>query len=87
MSDVDITPYEAWNTGRIDFSSWPLGKIMAVIGKWYGMKVTFSDEEYSHVEISGSFNRYDSLAPTIESIEVITGLRITASSGIITVSK
>ena len=87
VSDVDITPYEAWNTGRIDFSSWPLGKIMAVIGKWYGMKVTFSDEEYSHVEISGSFNRYDSLAPTIESIEVITGLRITASSGIITVSK
>lgn len=86
VSDVDLTPYEAWNTGRIDFADWPLDKVMRVIGKWYGRKVEFADDSLSHIRISGSFNRYETLGPTLDAISTITGLDITRDADCITVS-
>ncbi|WP_286524267.1 FecR domain-containing protein [Duncaniella freteri] len=86
VSEVDVTPYEAWNTGRIDFTDWTLEKLMSVIGKWYNMDIRFSDEEFSQIEITGSFNRYETLTPTIESLSVITGLTITAEGNTIIVA-
>ncbi|WP_289754998.1 FecR domain-containing protein [uncultured Duncaniella sp.] len=86
VSEVDVTPYEAWNTGRIDFTDWTLEKLMSVIGKWYNMDIRFSDEEFSQIEITGSFNRYETLTPTIESLSVITGLTITADGNTIIVA-
>ncbi|WP_285799593.1 FecR domain-containing protein [Duncaniella freteri] len=86
VSEVDVTPYEAWNTGRIDFTDWTLEKLMSVIGKWYNMDIRFSDEEFSQIEITGSFNRYETLTPTIESLSVITGLTITTDGNTIIVA-
>ncbi len=86
VSEVDVTPYEAWNTGRSDFTDWTLEKLMSVIGKWYNMDIRFSDEEFSQIEITGSFNRYETLTPTIESLSVITGLTITADGNTIIVA-
>ena len=86
VSEVDVTPYEAWNTGRIDFTDWTLEKLMSVIGKWYNMDIRFSNEEFSQIEITGSFNRYETLTPTIESLSVITGLTITADGNTIIVA-
>ncbi len=86
VSEVDVTPYEAWNTGRIDLTDWTLEKLMSVIGKWYNMDIRFSDEEFSQIEITGSFNRYETLTPTIESLSVITGLTITADGNTIIVA-
>jgi len=86
VSEVYVTPYEAWNTGRIDFTDWTLEKLMSVIGKWYNMDIRFSDEEFSQIEITGSFNRYETLTPTIESLSVITGLTITADGNTIIVA-
>ncbi len=85
VSDVDVTPYEAWNTGRIDFTDWPLGKVMSVIGKWYGHSVRFDDESLSQIRISGSFNRYETLGPTLDAISTITGLDIGRDSDRITI--
>lgn len=85
VSDVDVTPYEAWNTGRIDFTDWPLGKVMGVIGKWYGRSVRFDDDSLSQIRISGSFNRYETLGPTLDAISTITGLDIGRDSDRITI--
>lgn len=87
VSDVDVAPYLAWNTGRIDFSGWELGRVMAVIGKWYGKKVRFSSDSFSTVEISGSFNRYETLGPTLEALSIITGLDITSDSDSIYINR
>ena len=76
VSEVDLAPYEAWNTGRVDFSGWPLRRVMDVIGRWYGMTVTYDSDDYSQIQITGSFNRYDTLGPTIEALSTITGLNI-----------
>lgn len=87
VSEVDVTPYTAWNTGRIDFTGWNLGKVMSVIGKWYDKDVRFGQEDFSAIEITGSFNRYETLRPTLEALSIITGLDITSDSDSIYVNK
>lgn len=86
VKQVDTTPYHAWNTGRIDFAEWPLGKVLSVIARWYNKDVEFDYEEFRDVEISGSFNRYEDLEPTLTALSVITGLKLTDDCGTIKVS-
>lgn len=87
VKEVDLAPYEAWNTGRIDFDSWPLRRVMSVLGRWYGKEIIFSDADADAIEISGNFDRYEDLMPTLESISSITGLSITVTDTSIEISK
>ena len=86
VSEVDLTPYEAWNTGRIDFTGWPLRRVMDVIARWYGMTVIYDSDEYSQIEITGSFNKYDTLGPTLEALSTITDLTIRQQGNTIEIS-
>lgn len=87
VKEVDLAPYEAWNTGRIDFDRWPLRRVMSVLGRWYGKEIIFSDADADAIEISGNFDRYEDLMPTLESISSITGLSITVTDTSIEISK
>ncbi len=86
VSEVDLTPYEAWNTGRVDFTGWPLRRVMDVIARWYGMTVIYDSDEYSQIEITGSFNKYDTLGPTLEALSTITDLTIRQQGNTIEIS-
>ena len=70
----------------IDFTDWTLEKLMSVIGKWYNMDIRFSDEEFSQIEITGSFNKYDTLGPTLEALSTITDLTIRQQGNTIEIS-
>lgn len=87
VSEVDLAPYQAWNTGRVDFDRWPLGRVMSVLGRWYGKDIIFNDEDAGTIEISGNFDRYEDLMPTLESISSITGLKVTVTDTSIEISK
>lgn len=87
VSEVDLAPYQAWNTGRVDFDRWPLGRVMSVLGRWYGKDIIFNDEDAGAIEISGNFDRYEDLMPTLESISSITGLKVTVTDTSIEISK
>ena len=86
VSEVDLTPYEAWNTGRVDFTGWPLRRVMDVIARWYGMTVIYDSDDYSQIEITGSFNKYDTLGPTLEALSTITDLTIRQQGNTINIS-
>ncbi len=86
VSAVALTPYEAWNTGRVDFTGWPLRRVMDVIARWYGMTVIYDSDDYSQIEITGSFNKYDTLGPTLEALSTITDLTIRQQGNTINIS-
>lgn len=86
VSQVDLAPYEAWNTGRVDFTGWPLRRVMDVIARWYGMTVIYDSDDYSQIEITGSFNKYDTLGPTLEALSTITDLTIRQQGNTINIS-
>lgn len=81
VTDVDTTPFVAWNEGKFSFEEWPLERIMQVISRWYGREVEFTSEDIKHQQYSGNFDRYEDIHPTMEAIESITGLKITFAPG------
>lgn len=77
---TDTAPYVAWNEGEFIFSDWTLGRILNVIARWYGLEVVFMDKELSNHKFSGSLSRYEDLKPTLETIEMVTGMRLNVNN-------
>lgn len=77
---TDTVPYVAWNEGEFIFSDWTLGRILNVIARWYGLEVVFMDKELSNHKFSGSLSRYEDLKPTVETIEMVTGMRLNVNN-------
>lgn len=77
---TDTAPYVAWNEGEFIFSDWTLGRILNVIARWYGLEVVFMDQELSNRKFSGSLSRYEDLKPTLETIEMVTGMSLNVNN-------
>lgn len=74
VSQADLAPLMAWKTGKVEFSNWPLSRLMEVMRRWYHVDVKFENAADRDIKVSGNFDRYNTLAPTLEALEVITGL-------------
>ena len=80
ITNVDTEPYVAWNLGEFSFREWTMEKVMAIMARWYNREVIFKSNEARNVKISGDYDRYDDVEPIMESLELVTGLRITVKS-------
>ena len=76
VSKTDTAPYTAWNTGKVEFKDWTLERLMGVIAKWYHMEVTYDAQGMRAIRVSGNFDRYDDIRPTVEALADITGLKM-----------
>lgn len=81
MNVVDTEPYKAWNVGKFTFQNWQMERIMNVLSRWYGMPVEYTDPSLRHLQLSGTFNRYDGMAETMEALGAVTGTQITIENG------
>lgn len=72
---TDTEPYRAWNTGKIEFQDWPLERLTRIIARWYNCKIEYADDSLKTGRLSGSFDRYDSPATTLQALRTVTGLR------------
>ncbi|MBR5350941.1 MAG: FecR domain-containing protein [Prevotella sp.] len=77
---TDIAPYTAWNAGEFVFSDWTLERIMSVIARWYGLEIRFMSKDLGERKYSGSLSRYEDLKPTLETIEMVTGLDLNVNN-------
>ena len=82
---VDTSLAVAWNTGEYEFHDAPLERVLRVVGKWYGSEVEFESDADRYVIVNGELSRYDDIATTRESLEMVTGLKIRVSERKITV--
>ena len=80
---TDTAPYVAWNEGEFIFSDWTLGRILNVIARWYGLEVRFMNKDLGERKYSGSLSRYEDLKPTLETIEMVTGLDLNVNKEIL----
>ncbi len=85
IQQVDVNLYTSWNTGNFLFDGCTLQDLMEVISHWYNMKVEFSSEEMKELRFTGSIDKYEPMGQTLNAIENITGLKITAKEGIINI--
>lgn len=87
VSEADLEPIKAWNTGHTEFEDWTLGRIMEILAKWYGMKADIPDTEIADIKLSGNLDRYDELLPTLESLSELLGVRFYINDNTITASR
>lgn len=80
ITNVDTEPYVAWNLGEFSFREWTMEKVMSIMARWYNREVIFKSNEARNVKISGDYDRYDDVVPIMESLELVTGLKITVKS-------
>lgn len=80
---TDTAPYVAWNAGEFVFSDWTLERIMSVIARWYGLEIRFMSKDLGERKYSGSLSRYEDLKPTLETIEMVTGLDLNVNKEIL----
>ena len=80
---TDTAPYVAWNEGEFVFSDWTLERIMSVIARWYGLEIRFMSKDLGERKYSGSLSRYEDLKPTLETIEMVTGLDLNVNKEIL----
>lgn len=87
LSTTDVDPYVAWNTGKFSFHDQPLGKILEVIGRWYGYQVLFASDDLKQITLTGSFSRYEDVHPILRSLETATESQITINHSEINVTQ
>ncbi len=85
INKVDVDLYTSWNTGNFFFDGCTLEELMQVISHWYNMKVEYTTGNLRNMQFTGSIDKYEPMAPTLNAIEKVTGLRIAAKDGIITI--
>ncbi|UKK77166.1 FecR family protein [Segatella bryantii] len=87
ISQVDITPYIAWNIGTFVFEDCTLEQLMRVLSHWYNKRVQFESEEIRQMRFTGEFDKYESIVPIMKAIHKVTGLRVEIRGQEIIISK
>ena len=81
VTNVDVEPYVAWNTGTFVFDDCPLEQLMNVLSRWYGYEAQFDKEETKQITFTGELDKYSSIDMVMNAINRVTGIRITMNKG------
>lgn len=85
VTEIDPSPYVAWNEGTFVFKNWSLERILNVLSLWYDKDIVFAKENLKDINLSGNFYRYSSLEPSLKALEKVAGVRIAISGKKITI--
>lgn len=69
IEQVDTDIYTSWARGKILFKDRPLGEIMKVLSRWYGVETRFADEELKELRFGCHLNRYADITPFVRLLE------------------
>lgn len=79
ISQVDVMPYVAWNSGRYVFMDTSLEQLMNVIAYWYGLNVHFEVKTDRDKHFTGDIDRGESLQVLLNALRKLTDLQITVT--------
>ncbi|MEY8686435.1 FecR family protein [Bacteroides sp. AN502(2024)] len=76
VHNVDLTPYIAWNEGRLIFENRTLENIVEILEHWYNVDISFGTPELKQLRFTGNMDRYATISPILKAIARTTNLRI-----------
>ena len=74
--NVDLTPYIAWNEGRLIFENRTLENIVEILEHWYNVDISFGTPELKQLRFTGNMDRYATISPILKAIARTTNLQI-----------
>lgn len=76
IHNVDLTPYIAWNEGRLIFENRTLESIAEILEHWYNVNISFGSAELRQLHFTGNMDRYGTISPILKAIARTTNLHI-----------
>lgn len=73
VEKVDARTAASWIDGTYYFEKAPLAKVLDELCRWYNVKVVYKNQPKSDVTITGSFDRKNPLAKTLDELKFIGG--------------
>ena len=87
VTDVDTTPYTAWNTGLFVFENSTLEHLMDVLAQWYDIKkVNYTDDKLRKIHFTGNLKRYGSAERIMKAIMMACEVKIVLQNDTLLVS-
>ena len=87
VTDVDTTPYTAWNTGLFVFENSTLEHLMDVLAQWYDIKkVNYTDDKLRKIHFTGNLKRYGSAERIMKAIMMACDVNIVLQNDTLSVS-
>jgi transmembrane sensor len=85
VSDTDLSPYLAWNSGIYNCDRCTLDNLLLVLSRWYHVWFMGNEQALGGLRFTGLITRDSGLDPTLRSIARITGLHITRKEDIVNI--
>lgn len=72
VAPADMEIYRFWNLNHVEFSEWPLQRVLQVLVKWHGCELVIDNAVSANVRISGTIYRNIDLASTLKSLQAVS---------------
>lgn len=88
VETVDTLPYRAWDEDAIDFRNIRMDRLLAVIAKWYNVRIADPLQAAQKEHLTGSLRRSSSLEDILFALSETSGVELAlGEGGTITVAK
>lgn len=67
---VDVNLYTSWKDGRFIFENQTLEEIMNTLGRWYDVKVFYTNEQVKQAMFNGNLKRYEDFNQIVDMLEM-----------------
>ena len=85
VDNVDPYKYVAWKDGEFVFERETIEEIMERLGRWYDVKVFYTDESLKQKRFTGVISRYANIEQVLHLIEGPATLRFEVKGNVVTV--
>lgn len=87
VSKVNTRLYTAWKDHLFCFEEQRLSDIMAILARWYDLKVRFMSEDLKSVELSGTLDKYVDVSKLLRLFELGANVKFEIEGNVVTVKK
>jgi ferric-dicitrate binding protein FerR (iron transport regulator) len=87
LREVETTLYTSWKDGYYTFDRAPLEEIMTTLTLWYGIEVTYRDDDAKHLQFTGRLRRHEDATRALEMLGETRNVRFDIRGDHVTVSK
>jgi ferric-dicitrate binding protein FerR (iron transport regulator) len=85
--EVEISLYTSWKDGYYTFDRAPLDEIMTTLTLWYGIQVTYSDDDARLLQFTGRLRRHEDATRALEMLGETRNVRFDIRGDRVTVIK
>jgi len=84
LAQTTDSSFTDWTSGRMEFTHAPVSRVLAAVGRWYGIAFKLADSGLATRHLTATIDVHDSRAVTLAGLESVLGVDMQAVGDTIT---